>query len=239
MDDGLTRAERRAQSPPRSRTGLVIGGALVLIVAVAVGAVLVLSGGSSSDDSSNPPTSASRAVAKTTITLAAGDVTAESAGPPASVSTDQTNGVISVLGDYVETAIVKPLRTGQPAGDLGGVFATAALDRATGVDRATLTDEGIPKVTGDLTVTAQPVTITGLGDQGGNLVAIAATVDLDVSAAPAGKALPLHIVRTGSFVLSPDASGAWKVSAYDMQVTRDGGGIDTPTTTAATAAPAR
>ncbi len=62
-----------------------------------------------------------------------------------------------------------------------------------------------PKVTGDLTVSAKPVAITGLGDQDGNLVAVTATVDLDISAAAATeKAAPLHIVRTGSFVLSPD-----------------------------------
>ena len=241
MDDGLTRAARRAQSRPRSRTGLVIGGALVVIVAVAVGAVLLLSGGSSSDDSasSGGDTSASRDVANTKISLAAGDVTAESTGPPVTVSPQQTAGVIDVVGDYIETAIVKPLRTGQPAGDLGSVFGAAALARATGVDRAVLVDEGIPKVTGDLTVSAKPVTITGLGDQDGHLVAIAATVDLDVTATPVGKALPLHIVRGGSFVLTPDASGAWRVSAYQVLVTRDGGGIDAPTTTAATSGPAR
>jgi hypothetical protein len=236
MDDGLTRAERRASSRSRSRTGLVIGAAVLVIAAVVVGAVLMTSGGSSGDHAASG-TPASSAVATTKVTLAAGDVTAESAGPPVTVAPQQSAGVIGVLGDYVQTAIVKPLRTAQPAGDLTAVFDTQALARATGVDRAALVDEGIPKVTGALTVDAKPVTMTGLGDQNGQLVAIAATVDLDVSAAPVGKAAPLHIVRGGSFVFTPDASGVWKVSAYTVLVTRDGGGIETPTTTSAATSP--
>ena len=232
MDDGLTRAERRAQSRPSSRTGLVVGAVVVVLIAVAVGAVLVLSGGSS-DDAEDA--AGARQVANTDISIEAGEVTADSAGPPVSVSPEQATAVIDLIGDYVETAIVKPLRTGQPAGDLAGVFDATALTRAQGVDRAALVDEGLPKVTGNLTVTATPVAITGLGDQAGNLVALTATVDLDVSASAVGTAVPLHIVRTGHFVLSPDGSGAWKVSAFDVQVTRDGGGIDVPVTTAAVA----
>ena len=232
MDDGLTRAERRAQSRPRSRTGLVVGAVVVVLIAVAVGAVLVMSGGSSDDAEDAAGT---RQVANTDIAIEAGEVTADSAGPPVSVSPEQASAVIDLIGDYVETAIVKPLRTGQPAGDLAGVFDAAALARAQGIDRAALVDEGLPKVAGHLTVTATPVAIAGLGDQAGNLVALTAAVDLDVSASAVGKAAPLHIVRTGSFVLSPDGGGAWKVSAYDVQVTRDGGGIDVPVTTAAAA----
>jgi len=232
MTDSPTRAERRAQSKSRSRTWLIIGAVALVVVAVAAVALL-LTNDSSSDHSTGK--TASRTVANTKVTIAPGEVTADSAGAPVTVDATRASGVVTTIGDYVETAIVKPLRTGQPAGDLSGVFDTAALARATGVDRAALVDEGLPKVTGDLTVAAKPVAITGLGDQDGNLVAVTATVDLDISApAAAKKAVPLHIVRTGSFVLTPDLGGTWKVSAYSMNVTRDGGGIDSPTTTVAT-----
>ncbi|MFI5046802.1 MAG: hypothetical protein ACHQIG_07030 [Acidimicrobiia bacterium] len=234
MSDSPTRAERRAQSQSRSRsrTGVVIGAALVFIAAVVVGAILLAGGGSSSSGGNGA--AAPHRVANTNVTLQAGEVTADSAGAPVTVSDAQASGVIDTMSHYLQTAIVDPLRTGLPAGDLAGVFDTAALARANGVDRAALVDDGLPKVTGSLKMTAKPVAITGLGDQGGNLVAITATLDLDVRAAATGKATPLHIVRTGSFVLSPDATGAWKVSAYDMTVTRDGDGVDIPSTTAVT-----
>jgi hypothetical protein len=38
-------------------------------------------------------------------------------------------------------------------------------------------------------------------------------------------------VRRADLVLAPDATGAWKVTAYSMVVTREGGGLGTPTTT--------
>ena len=53
-------------------------------------------------------------------------------------------------------------------------------------------DEGLPKVTGDLNVTAQPITLVGLGDQGGNLVLVTATVDLDIQGGTAVKGAPLQ-----------------------------------------------
>lgn len=231
MTDSPTRVERREQSRQRSRIGLVIGAAVVVVVAVVAGVLLLA--GSGDDSSSGSGGSAARPVAHTNVTLQAGDVTAESAGPPVSVSSELADGVISTIGDYLKIATVQPLRTGQPAGDLAPVFDGAALGRAEGPDRPALVDEGLPKVASELDVVAKPVAITGLGDQDGNLVALTATLDLDITAAAPGKEKPLHIVRSGYFVLSPDASGSWKVSAYKVNVSRDGGTLDATTTTVA------
>jgi hypothetical protein len=230
MADPPTRAELRSQSRPRSRVGVVIGAAVLVVIAVGAGVLIF---GGSGDDSSDDGGSVARPVAHTNVTIEAGEVTADSAGPPVTVSAELADGVIGTIGDYLEVATVEPLRSGAPAGDLAPVFAGAALSRASGLDRPALVDEGLPKVSSDLDVVAQPVAITGLGDQDGNLVALTATIDLDITAAAQGKDRPLHIVRTGYFVLSPDAAGAWKVSAYRIGVTRDRGSLDATTSTVA------
>ena len=186
-----TRAERRAQEHRRSRAWVAVGAAVLVVVAVVVG-VLVFSGGGdeSSDGGGGDGEQASRPVANTNVTLMAGDVTAESAGPPVSVAPEITSGVIDLIGRYIEIATVEPLRNAQPAGDLSGIFDVAALAKATGPDRALLVDEGLPQVTGDLDVAAQPVAITGLGDQAGNLVLVTATLTLDITGDSRGRGRP-------------------------------------------------
>ena len=137
------------------------------------------------------------------------------------VPPEVTQAAIDTIGSYVKIATVEPLRSAKPAADLAGVFDAAALARVIGVDRVALVDEGLPKVTGDLDVVAKPVAITGLGDQDGKLTLLTASIDLDITGAVKGvpaAAGPLHIVRTGSFVFTPDATGTWKVSAYSMNV---------------------
>ena len=228
-----SRAERRAQAQQRSRAGLAIGVAVVVIIAAVVVGVLVFAGGGG-DSGDDDGGDASRPVANTNVTLELGEVTADSAGPPVTVGPEVTDGVIDLVGRYLEVATVEPLRKAAPAGDLSGVFDAAALARVNGPDRAALVDEGAPEVTGDLDVVAKPVAVTGLGDQSGNLVLVTATLDLDVTGATAAKGPPLHILRSGYFVLTPDPAGVWKVSAYGITVGREGGGIDATTTTAAT-----
>ena len=230
MVDSPTRADRRTDARRRGRMWIAIGAA-VAVVAVVVVVALLAGGGSDSASHGSTTTTGSD---KTNVALQAGNVSADSAGPPVTVPSDLSQKVIGTIGDYLQVATVKPLRSGSPAGDLSGVFAGPALDRANGPDRAAVVDDGIPKVTGDLDVVAQPVAITGLGDQDGNLVALTATLAVDVKSKPSGKEAPLHISRSGYFVFTPDSAGNWKVTAYKLGVTREGGGVDVPATTAAT-----
>ncbi len=239
MNEAPSRSERREQSRKRSRVGIAIGVAVVVVIAVVVGA-LVLTSGSDSGSKSATSNSASVTVPNTKLTLAAGDVSADSAGAAVTVPPEVTQAAITSIGSYVKIATVDPLRSAKPAADLAGVFDAATLARVIGVDRAALVDEGLPKVTGNLDVVAKPVTMVGLGDQDGKLTLLTASIDLDVTGVVKGvpaAAGPLHIVRTGSFVFTPDPSGAWKVSVYSIDVNRAGGGID-PITTTTTAAKA-
>ncbi len=232
MSDSPTRVERRAQEKRRSRVGLVVAAGVVVVVAAVVVGILAFSGGDETDDAADSAKPVARPVPNTNVHIEAGEVGADSAGPPVTVGPEITAGVIDLIGKYLEIATVEPLRSGQPAGDLSPVFDTAASARATGPDRGLLVDEGLPRVTGDLDITSDPIPITGLGDQAGNLVLVTATVAFDVQG-DTGATEPLHVKRFGAFVVSPDAAGTWKISAYKLYVERTGGGLETPTTTAA------
>ena len=163
----------------------------MIVAVVAVGAVLLLGGGSSSDDGQQRHRSVARDVANTNLTLAAGDVTAESAGPPVTVcAASRPSGVI----DIHRATTSRPRSSSRCApGSLPATSsACSTLRRSparTGVDRAALVDEGHPE--GD----RRPHGDRQAGrdhrasaTRTAHLVAITATVDLDISAAPVGKA---------------------------------------------------
>jgi hypothetical protein len=229
MDEGTSGAEPRESSPRRTRLVIGIGGGILAIAIIAVVIALVAGGGSDSKKAAPPATTAAPS---TTANLTLGNVSTATAGPPAQLSPDQAQAVLKVVNDYVHEATIDPLRTAKPAGDLSGLFAAGALAEATGPGRAVMVDEGLPKVTGDLTVNAKPVDVVGLADQGGAIVLATATLDLDVTGDAHVKAGPLHVIRRGSLVLSPDLTGTWKVTSFDVSVARAGAGLDPTTTTA-------
>ena len=132
------------------------------------------------------------------------------------------------MEDHVDGAIVAPLRAGTP-GDLSTVFDAGALATVNGADKAVMTDTGLPKVAGDLTVRAKPVNLVALGDQSGAVVLVSAAIDLTADGTPQGAKVPLHVARTGDLVLAPDGTGGWRITSYSMSVTRSGSGVDTTT----------
>jgi len=229
MDATPSRSDRRDRARRRNRTVALVGGAAVL-VAVIVGVAVMVAGGGTSSTSSPPSATGSRA---TKVGLTLGDVAADSAGAPVTVSTEASHAVLDQVDAYVHDATVVPLRSGAaPATALASVFDASTLATATTADRGALFDEGMPKVTGSLTITAPPISVLGLGDQSGKLTLVIASMVLDVKGGTAAKD-PLHIVRKVDFTLAPDATGAWKVTAYDVVVTRDGGGLAVTATTQA------
>jgi len=235
MDGATPRAIRRDQ-PERSR--LLLGHRTRVVVAVSFAIVATVfagcSGGGSSDSSSTSSTAAP--AAKTNLAVPMGEVVADSAGPPAQFTPEQSQAVMKVVTDYLAVATVFPLRTAKPVGDLSGLFDAGALAAATGVDRPVVLDEGLPKVTGVLDVVGQPVRIVALADQNGGIVLATATLDLDIQGATKVPGSPLRILRRGDLVLAPDAGGAWKVTGYNLAVARAGAGLDPTTTTAAVGA---
>jgi hypothetical protein len=229
MDAGPPSRSSARRRRTRRRALAAVAAALVIVLGAGV-ALASCSGGGSDDAAKTTTTGAP----KTSVDIRLGDVSADSAGAPVTIASDQSQRVLDALTTYVKGASVQPLRTGKPAtADFGAIFDPTTLASATTTDRGVLLDEGLPAVTGDLTVTSQPVALVGLGDQSGNLTLITAALVFDATGATKVKGAPLHVVRKADFTLQPDAAGAWKISAYDVVVTRDGANLSTPTTSAA------
>jgi len=203
----------------------------VTVVVLALGGALA--GCSGGDDTKSASPTTTTVAAATKVDIALGDVSADSAGAPVTIAADQSQHVLDAITTYVKGATVEPLRSGKPAtADFGAIFDATTLASATTTDRGVLLDEGLPKVTGDLTVTSQPVTLVGLGDQSGNLTLITAALSVDVTGVTKVKDVPLHVIRNANFTLQPDPAGTWKITAYDVVVARDGAGLSSTTTVA-------
>jgi len=127
-------------------------------------------------------------------------------------------GVLATLNHYLDEGIVRPLRTGGPAGDLRPYFFGPAAARVVpgGPDRFAVIDENLPPVA-DLHQEAAVATLTALAGTDGIMSVVTAGVDLRLAGDVDGA--PVTVVRTGELVLMPDA-GVWRIDAYDIQVTR-------------------
>ena len=141
------------------------------------------------------------------------------AGPPTTASYDATwFGVLETLNRYLDAAIVTPLRTGGPAGDLTPLFNRPALERVApgGVDRFAFIDENLPPVS-DLRSERSVAGLTALAGRDGKVSVVTAGLDLRLIGHIAGT--PVTVVRTGELVLMPEGS-TWRIDAYDIKVVR-------------------
>jgi hypothetical protein len=178
---------------------------------------------------------AQKPVAKITV----GDVTMYKVGnDPATIPDDVRTKVIAALTTYVNAATVKPLQTGAvDDAALASTLGPAATQRATGADRGTLVDEGIPKATGRIVVNTLPVKLTALADGNGQVVVVTARLDSIARTRTVHGAVTIS--RKGDLVFTPNGD-TWKIDGYDLAVERSGKGLVAPTTatTAVPAAPA-
>ena len=138
-------------------------------------------------------------------------------------------GVLDTLNRYLEAAILTPLRTGGPAGDLAPLFNPPALARVApgGADRFAFIDENLPPVS-DLRSERAVAGLTALAGQDGTVSVVTAGLDLRLIGHIAGA--PVTVVRTGELVLMPEGP-TWRIDAYDIKVVRTVA-EDTTTTTA-------
>ena len=128
------------------------------------------------------------------------------------------SGVLDTLNRYLEAAILKPLRTGGPAGDLTPLFTKPAVDMVMtpGPDRFAFIDENLPPVA-DVRKEAAVAGLTGLTGPDGSMSVITAGLDLRLMGHSNGA--PVTIVRTGELVFMPEG-GTWRIDAYDIKVVR-------------------
>ncbi|HJV08697.1 MAG TPA: hypothetical protein VJ653_03425 [Acidimicrobiales bacterium] len=137
-------------------------------------------------------------------------------------------GVLDTLNRYLEVAVVNPLRSGGPAGDLAPYFSGPAAAKVTvvGPDRGAFIEESLPPLS-DLREETGVAQLTGLAGADGVMSVITANLDLRLIGHVAGS--PVTVVRTGELVLMPEG-GRWRIDAYDLKVVRSQA-EDTTTTT--------
>jgi hypothetical protein len=222
--DPTARATGRVPQRRSSRwRGVLLGLGAIAGVAILAVVVLVVTGGGDS----KPPFKGS-----TSVKLVAGTTTTERVTstfePAPELPAEVQDQVLAVLTRYVDEGIVAPLQKGAAAETaLAEIFDAAAVTRLAGADRAVVLDEGFPKADRKVDVTTPAVTMTGLANADGNLVFVSASVDLKITAkAAAGDTV--RIQRAGSFVLAPDPTTGWKITAWTLHVDRVGPGVTPP-----------
>lgn len=194
----------------------------------AAAAVLVATGCSGGGSSKAATTTTTRPDAKVRAT--AGLVGVASAGPPAELSPADRDALVAAVGDYVQDATVAPLE-GRKVPDLADHFAAASAGALQGAERDALVDDGVPRATGTVTPTLQPVNLKGLADPTGAVDLVGATLDATVHATATGGPITIH--RTGELMFTREA-GTWKILGFRLAVTRDGAGLGAATGTSTT-----
>ena len=172
---------------------------------------------------------------KPVVKVTIGDITVYKVGNnPETIPDDVRTKVLAAVSTYVNAATVKPLQTGAvDDAALATTLGPAATQRATGLDRGTLVDEGIPKATGRIRVNTLPVKLTALADESGRIVVVTAVLDSIARTRTAKGAITIS--RKGELVFTPEGD-TWKIDGYDLAVERSGKGLGLPTT-ATTGAP--
>src|SRR5215211_3262025 len=105
------------------------------------------------------------------------------ADAPPAMPDDVRNNVMRALTGYMTAATVKPLQKGSvDNGALASMFDNSVNARATTSDRGVLVDDGMPKATGRITLTAAPVKLSALVDDRGRVIGVTAALDATTNA---------------------------------------------------------
>jgi hypothetical protein len=152
------------------------------------------------------------------------------AGAPATFGDDAANQIMTVVGQYVDRGLVVPVKTGKPAADVSGLFDAGTQVAIQGPDKDVLFESGKPALTGDFKPAADPVIITALSDGNGQFVLATATFAYRADAGVEGGTLTT--ARTIALTFTPE-NGAWKITGYDVALTRQGAQVEGSTTSTA------
>jgi hypothetical protein len=201
------------------------------VVAISVGLLLIAALVFFLHGSGGGKSGPSKKSVSANVKLTLGGVQNSNAGPPASLPDDAANQIMQVVGQYVDQGLVAPVKTGKPATNVAGLFDAGTQAALQGPDNDVLFESGQPKRTGDFKPSATPVLITALSDNNGQFVLATAGFTYTSDVAVAGGTLTTS--RTTALTFAPD-SGQWKITGYDVTVTRQGAPVEgSPATTAA------
>jgi hypothetical protein len=202
---------------PRSRPF-----ALVLVALVLAGGTVL--GGACSKDKADAParstttsTSATDPPGPPTIGVTVTGVDPNGTAPPDEAT---VAAVKATLDSWLAVAVVGPLFTGQPAGDLSGVFTPAALERlATDpAARPSFVDEGLEPATTAITAERANVALASVAGPDEVVAVIAAQLDIQLRAQ--GPTMDVDVNHHGEVVLVHDG-GTWKIDAFSVTAARD------------------
>jgi hypothetical protein len=192
-----------------------------------VGAALIFFLLARSDGSSNPSTKKSVS-GEVKLTLAG--VHNANAGAPATLGDDAANQIMAAVGQYVDKGLIAPVKTGKPSTDMSGLFDGGTQAAIQGPDKDVLFENGTPKRTGDFKPTADPVIITALSDGNGQFVLATAAINYRADVGVEGGTITT--ARTIALTFAPD-NASWKITGYDVSVTRQGAQVEGSTTSVA------
>lgn len=200
---------------------------LVLVVATTVALATAGCSGSDEPDGTSGRSGAPGGENSGPIGFGVTSMNVEAGRPPSPETVEQAKAAaVSTLNSYLKIAVLDPLGSAAPVGDLTPVVTESVSNRLAGPDRAALLDEGLPKMEG-IRADRAGVDLTVMAGQAGEILMVAADVELKLRGTADGT--PLAIDRTGEFLLVP-AGGAWKIDGYRIHVTRDTPGGATTTT---------
>ena len=190
---------------------VVIGVAAGLLVMAAVIFFFVRSDGGSSP---------SKKSVSANVKLTLGGINNANAGAPATLGDDAANQIMAAVGQYVDKGLIAPVKTGKPpTGDVASLFDAGTQAAIQGPDKGVLFENGQPKLTGDFKPAAEPVVITALSDGNGQFVLATAAFAYRGT---------LNTARTIALTFTPD--NGWKITGYDVTLTRQGAQVEGSTT---------
>jgi hypothetical protein len=204
------------------------------VAAVAVVALLVSCSGG--DDDATKADNTKAATQKVTVpgakvTLRLASIDTQSAGPNLVLDDKTKVSVMNQARRYVEEAIARPLLSGKTVSQrYTKLFGTTVRAAATHADRAALTDEGVGKVTGDVTAPPTKVAMHALVGADGVIQYIATDFKLNVKSKLGKRSL--GISRDTELTFEKTPKGAWLITAYRVKAARRvGSGAATATST--------
>lgn len=200
---------------------VVVAVAVALLVGAALIFFLVRS-----DGGSGPSTKSVSGEVK--LTLAG--VQNANAGTPATLGDDAANQIMAAVGQYVDKGLIAPVKTGKPPTDVSVLFDGGTQAAIQGPDKDVLFETGAPKRTGGFKPSADPVLITALSDGNGQFVLATATFAYRADVGVDGGTM--NTARTIALTFAPD-NGPWKITGYDVSVTRQGAQVEGSTTATA------
>lgn len=196
--------------------------ALTVAAALAVGGLGACSKSESDGDDQArpaPTTSTTRTAlaAPPAIGIDISGVDANGTQPP----DEATVAAIKVaLDTWLATAVVGPLFTGQPAGDLALAFTPAALERiaADPAARSVLVAEGLPPATSAITKERATAALSSVAGPDGVVAVVGASLDILLRAT--GPTVDVDVNHYGDVVLVQEADG-WKIDAFTITTQQD------------------